>query len=117
MTDRVRPLGPRRLGEGYGDRPKRRIADAMAGIVAEKVLRPQVFRNLPKRLLEIPLASVVILAARLLGKRNQRVFAPGFASGVGYNRQIDNAVDHHLAAPSLLQRLRIVDSLHRVAAV
>src|SRR5277367_1093993 len=118
VTDRVRSLGRRRrLGKRHRDRSKRRIADAMAGIVAEQVLRPQVFRNLLECLFQISLVSVVVLAARLLGERNQCVFAPRFASRVGHNRQIDDAVQHHLAAPSLLQRLRIVDPFHGITAV
>ena len=77
----------------------------------------QVLGDLAKRPRDVAELRVEVLAAGPLRQRDQRMLPARIPPGVVQNRQVDQRVDHHLAANGLVKRLLEVDALDRIAAI
>src|ERR1700761_6882662 len=96
---------------------KARAGHLLGGVIAEQILRSQILRDLREGLVEATGAGVKILAAGLLGERDEGVLTAGIAPSAGLNRHVDDAVDHHLAAQRLFERLGVGYGVGRIAAI
>ena len=86
-------------------------------IIAEQILRAQVVADARKGLVEPAVADVKALAAGLLGQGDERVLAAQVAAGAGLDGHVDDGVDHHLVAQSLLKGLGVGGAAGGIVAV
>src|SRR5438874_2351880 len=100
------------------DPPEVGVGQTLLGIVGEQVLRAQLLGNLLKGAIELRSGScVVVLAAGVVRKLNERVFAASVASRAGFYGHDDDAVQNRLGLLGAAQRFLITDTAGGVAAI
>src|SRR5205085_10565867 len=100
------------------DAPEIGVGQTLLGIVSQQILRAQLLGNFLKCPIELWSGScVVVLAAGVVRKLNERVFAASVASWASFDGHDDDAVQNGLRLLGAAQRFLITDTAASVAAI